>query len=145
MLPELIISLLHRCSKTKALRNGLSLHAAAFKTGLQSDTIINNHILNLYAKCGNLTFARQVFDEMPQRNLVSWSAIISGSDQAGQHLMALDLFSKLRLVPNEYIFASAITACASLVALLHGQQVHAQALKFGYESISKLSNTYIHA
>ena len=143
MLPELIISLLHRCSKTKALRNGLSLHAAAFKTGLQSDTIITNHILNLYAKCGNLTFARQVFDEMPQRNLVSWSAIISGSDQAGQHLMALDLFSKLRLVPNEYIFASAITACASLVALLHGQQVHAQALKFGYASISYVGNSLI--
>ena len=143
MLPELIISLLHRCSKTKALRNGLSLHAAAFKTGLQSDTIINNHILNLYAKCGNLTFARQVFDEMPERNLVSWSAIISGSDQAGQHLMALDLFSKLRLVPNEYIFASAITACASLMALLHGQQVHAQALKFGYASISYVGNSLI--
>ena len=143
MLPELIISLLHRCSKTKALRNGLSLHAAAFKTGLQSDTIITNHILNLYAKCGNLTFARQVFDEMPQRNLVSWSAIISGSDQAGQHLMALDLFSKLRLVPNEYIFASAITACASLVALLHGQQIHAQALKFGYASISYVGNSLI--
>lgn len=143
MLPELIISLLHRCSKTKALRNGLSLHAAAFKTGLQSDTIITNHILSLYAKCGNLTFARQVFDEMPERNLVSWSAIISGSDQGGQHLMALDLFSKLRLVPNEYIFASAITACASLMALLHGQQVHAQALKFGYASISYVCNSLI--
>jgi pentatricopeptide repeat protein len=143
MLTEAILSLLHRCSKTKAFRHGLSLHAAALKTGMQSDTIISNHILNVYAKCGNTSFSHQVFEEMPKRNLVSWSAMISGCDQAGEHLMALNLFSKMPLVPNEYIYSSAISACASLMALLQGQQIHAQALKFGYASISYVSNSLI--
>ena len=143
MLTEAILSLLHQCSKTKAFRHGLSLHAAALKTGMQSDTIISNHILNVYAKCGNTSFSYQVFEEMPERNLVSWSAMISGCDQAGEHLMALNLFSKMPLVPNEYIYSSAISACASLMALLQGQQIHAQALKFGYASISYVSNSLI--
>jgi len=143
MIRESIGSLLHRCSKNKAFRHGLSLHAAALKTGLQSDIIIANHTLNMYGKCGSITSARRVFDEMSERNLVSWSAMISGCDQVGEHTMALDLFSEMRLVPNEYIFASVISACASLVALLDGQQIHAQSLKSGYAYVSYVSNSLI--
>jgi pentatricopeptide repeat protein len=116
MIREAIGSLLHRCSKIKAFRHGISLHAAALKMGFQSVIIIANHTLNMYAKCGSITSARRVFDEMSGRNLVSWSAMISDCDQVGEHTVALDLFSKMRLVPNEYIFASVISACASLVA-----------------------------
>lgn len=143
MIREAIGSLLHRCSKIKAFRHGLPLHAAALKTGFESDIIIANHTLNMYAKCGSITSARRVFDEMSERNLVSWSAMISGCDQVGEHTIALDLFSKMRLVPNEYIFASVISACASLVALLEGQQIHAQSLKSGYAYASYVSNSLI--
>uniref|UniRef100_A0A5B7ANH6 Pentatricopeptide repeat-containing protein n=1 Tax=Davidia involucrata TaxID=16924 RepID=A0A5B7ANH6_DAVIN len=143
MILETFGSLLHHCSKTKAFRYGLALHAAVVKTGLQYDVVVCNHILNMYAKCGNINFARQIFDEMSERNLVSWSAMISGYDQAGKPLMAIDLFTQMRLVPNEYIFASAISACASLLALPQGQQIHAQSLKFGYSNISFVSNSLI--
>ncbi|KAF5733315.1 pentatricopeptide repeat-containing protein [Tripterygium wilfordii] len=141
--PETIGALLHQCSKLKAFRHGCSLHAVASKTGLSSDVIVSNHMLNIYAKCGNLGYARQLFDKMPERNLVSWSAMISGYDQVGEPLLALNLFSKMQFVPNEYIFASAISACASLLALGQGQQIHAQSLKFGYASISFVSNSLI--
>ncbi|XP_041019162.1 pentatricopeptide repeat-containing protein At2g13600-like [Juglans microcarpa x Juglans regia] len=143
MIREAIGSLLHHCSKTKAFRHGLSLHAAAFKTALQFDIIIANHILNMYAKCGNIVSARRVFDEMSERNLVSWSAMISGCDQVGEHPMALELFSKMRPAPNEYVFASAISASASLMAMPQGQQLHAKSLKFGYASVSFVCNSLI--
>ncbi|KAK9225060.1 hypothetical protein WN943_010101 [Citrus x changshan-huyou] len=84
-----ISSLLHHCSKTKALQQGISLHAAVLKMGIQPDVIVSNHVLNLYAKCGEMILARKVFDEMSERNLVSWSAMISGHHQAGEHLLAL--------------------------------------------------------
>ncbi|XP_057499255.1 pentatricopeptide repeat-containing protein At2g13600-like [Actinidia eriantha] len=141
--PETIGSLLHSCSITKAFRHGLSYHAAVLKSGLQADTIISNHILNLYAKCGKITLARKVFDEMPERNLVSWSAMVSGYDQAHEPRMAIELFSKMGLVPNEYVLASAVSACASLLALSQGQQIHAQSVKLGYSSISFVSNSLI--
>ena len=143
MITETLSSLLHHCSKTKALRCGLSLHAAVLKTGTQSDVFMSNHVLNMYAKCGHTTFARQVFDEMFEKNLVSWSAMISGYDQAGEPQMAIDLYSQMFLVPNEYVFASVISACASLSALTQGQKIHSRSLKFGYESISFVSNSLI--
>ncbi|KAI4344454.1 hypothetical protein L6164_011680 [Bauhinia variegata] len=143
MVPEAIASLLHQCSKSKAVRQGLSLHAAVFRKGLQSDVFISNHVLNLYAKCGYISHARQVFDEMPRRNLVSWSAMISGYDQFGEYWMALELFSQLRVVPNEYIFASVVSSCASLAAFQLGREIHAQSLKCGHASISFVSNSLI--
>lgn len=143
MIAETLGSCLRQCSKLKALQYGLSLHAATFKIGVQSDIVVSNHVLNMYAKCGRITFARKVFDEMSERNLVSWSAMISGYDQAGEPSLALDLFSRMQLVPNEYLYASAISACGSLTARLQGQQIHAQSWKFGYESISFVSNSLI--
>ncbi|KAL6970941.1 hypothetical protein U1Q18_030619, partial [Sarracenia purpurea var. burkii] len=143
VVPETIGSLLHNCSKTRALRHGLSLHAAVVKSGMQADVIISNHIVNVYAKCGKITFARKMFDEMSERNLVSWSALISGYDQAEEPTMAIELFSKMRLDPNEYVLASAISACASLLALTEGKQIHAQSVKFGYSSVSFVSNSLV--
>ncbi|KAI9085024.1 hypothetical protein K1719_033016 [Acacia pycnantha] len=143
MIPEAIASVLHHCSKTKDFRQGLCLHAVVLKTGLQSIVFISNHVLNMYAKCGFISLARKVFDKMSERNLISWSAIISGYDQCGEHWVALDLFSKMQLPGNEYIFASAVSACASLAALELGLQIHAQTIKSGYECISFVSNSLI--
>nr|GMD21176.1 pentatricopeptide repeat-containing protein At4g33170-like [Ipomoea batatas] len=141
MVMETIALLLHHCSKTKALRCGLSLHSAAIKTGMQCDVFTSNHVLNMYAKCGNIKFARQVFDEMSEKNLVTWSAMISGYDQAGKHMMAIDLFSQMHLEPNEYILASSLSSCANLSALKDGQQIHCKSIKLGYSSVSFVSNS----
>ncbi|KAK7329748.1 hypothetical protein VNO77_23925 [Canavalia gladiata] len=139
MMLETVGTLWHRCSKTKAF----CLHASVLKKGLQSHVFISNQVLNMYAKCGQVFLARRVFDEMSQRNIVSWSAMISGYDQCGEHWMALNLFSQMQLLPNEYIFASTLSACASLVALKQGQQIHAHSFKSGYSSVSFVSNSLI--
>ncbi|KAL5982064.1 hypothetical protein ACLOJK_016133 [Asimina triloba] len=138
-----LASLLHQCSKIKSVRHGCSLHANIIKMGLQSCTFLSNHLLNMYAKCGYVNHARHVFDNMADRNLVSWSAMISGYDQADEPSMALALFSQMQVQPNEYIYASIINACASISALSGGKQVHAHSLKAGYESISFVSNSLI--
>ncbi|XP_043697767.1 pentatricopeptide repeat-containing protein At3g53360, mitochondrial-like [Telopea speciosissima] len=135
--------LLHQCSKARTFRHGQSLHAAVIKAGCQADLILSNHVLNMYAKCDGINAARQAFDEMSERNLVSWSAMISGYDQAGEPAMALNLFSVMPIEPNEYIYASVISACASLLALTPGKQVHAQTVKSGYMPISFVSNSLI--
>ncbi|KAK1383098.1 Pentatricopeptide repeat-containing protein [Heracleum sosnowskyi] len=143
MIPETFASRLHHCSKTKALGYGLSLHAAAVKAGMLFDVFISNHVVNMYAKCGIIKSARRVFDEMSERNLVTWAAMISGYDQAGKPLLAVELFSQLRLRPNEFVFSSAISACASLLALRTGEQIHAQSVKYGCSSICFVSNSLV--
>ncbi|KAL9681388.1 hypothetical protein QQ045_013171 [Rhodiola kirilowii] len=122
---------------------GLCAHADVFKAGVESDVIVSNHVLNMYAKCGKLGCARKVFDKMPERNIVSWSAMISGYEQGGECLMALELFCKLPLVPTEYVFASAISACADVGMVMCGRQLHGQSLKFGRACFSFVSNSLI--
>ncbi|GMH01285.1 hypothetical protein Nepgr_003124 [Nepenthes gracilis] len=142
-LSESVGFLLHRCSDLKALRAGLSLHAAVLKSGMQSHTVVANHVINMYAKCGRINSAHQVFDEMRERNLVSWAALICGYDQSHEPLVAIQLYSRMPLAPNEFVLASVISACASVGSLVHGQRAHARALKLGYAPISFVSNALI--
>ncbi|KAL5714799.1 hypothetical protein ACHQM5_016711 [Ranunculus cassubicifolius] len=135
--------LLHHCSKIKALHHGQSLHAFFIKKSPQSDVYISNNLLNLYAKCKDMYSAYKVFDEMPERNLVSWSAVISGYNQAGNYPMALKLFSVMDLPPNEFVYATAISACAALNVLSYGKQIHAESVKCGFDSISFVANSLI--
>ncbi|ONK73970.1 uncharacterized protein A4U43_C03F1460 [Asparagus officinalis] len=97
----------------------------------------------MYAKCNNVECARRIFAEMPERNLVSWSALIAGYDQSGRHAMAVDLFAQMKLQPNEYAYASVISSCGSLSALTQGKQVHASTLKTGHCGVSFVSNSLI--
>ncbi|XP_075077635.1 pentatricopeptide repeat-containing protein At4g33170-like isoform X2 [Nicotiana tabacum] len=97
----------------------------------------------MYAKCGNINFASQVFNEMSERNLVTWSAMISGYSQDGKHLMAINLYSQMTLEPNEFVLASALSSCSNLLALKLGRQIHAQSIKLGCSSISFVSNSLI--
>ncbi|KAK1406958.1 hypothetical protein QVD17_38568 [Tagetes erecta] len=144
MNPNVLGSILHQCSRTRSFRHGFSLHAVAIKMGFESNVKISNHVLNMYAKCGKIDFARQVFDEMSQRNLVTWSSMISGYDQAGRPLNAVELFSRMNVdQANEFVFASVVSACASLFAVNVGKQIHALSLILGYADVSFVSNSLV--
>ncbi|KAH6802542.1 hypothetical protein C2S51_033988 [Perilla frutescens var. frutescens] len=137
---------LHHCAKAKAFRLGISIHAAAIKTGRLAETSICNHILNFYAKCGTIHSAHQLFDEMLHRNLVTWSAMISGYDRRDIPHSALELFSEMQkqnFKPNEFVFASALSSCARLRDLILGQQIHALAVKLSHCSVSFVANSLI--
>ncbi|PKA58087.1 Pentatricopeptide repeat-containing protein [Apostasia shenzhenica] len=133
--------LLQQCAKSKSQRLGASLHAFLFKVVSDHDVILCNHLINMYAKCSNLQDAHLLFDIMPDRNLVSWSSLISGYDQAGNPSMSLHIFSQMPLRPNEYVYASISSACGSLLALRQGKQVHAHSLKAGFDKISFVYNS----
>ncbi|KAL6575243.1 hypothetical protein OROMI_012528 [Orobanche minor] len=145
MMPNELGSFLHHCTKTKAFRVGLQLHAVVIKTGTQADILIGNHILNFYAKCGRTDYAHQMFDEMVHRNLVTWSAMISGYDQSNKPHQALQLFCRMLkyFKPNEFVFASALSSCAGVKGLNLGQQIHSQALKLSHVSMSFVHSSLI--
>ncbi|KAF5810205.1 putative tetratricopeptide-like helical domain superfamily [Helianthus annuus] len=142
--PEVLGSILHQCSKTRSFRHGFSLHDIAIKMCFISNIIISNHVLNTYAKCGKIEYARQVFDEMSERNVVSWSAMIYGYDQAGRALNAVQLFSQMKVEQtNEFVFASTVSACASLLAVDVGKRIHLQSVVLGYADVSFVSNSLV--
>lgn len=123
--------LLHKCAAMKALSEGRRVHVHMIKSAFLPDYYIGNHLVNMYAKCGNLENARQMFDSMYERNVVSWTAMISGYDQYGLGTEALMLFSQMVkpaaesvavCQPNQFTLASVISACGGLRALEQGRQ-----------------------
>ncbi|XP_062224472.1 pentatricopeptide repeat-containing protein At2g13600-like [Phragmites australis] len=118
-------------------------HAAAFKSGHAADVFLCNHLIDSYGGSGRLAAARRVFDEMQRRNLVSWSALISGCARAGSPELALELFARMDAPPNEHIYASVARSCAALRALAAGAQVHADAVKTGFLGASFVANSFV--
>eukprot|EP01018_Ginkgo_biloba_P022189 Gb_02998 [translate_table: standard] len=139
-------SLLQGCVNTKALADGKKLHAHMMKTGFDADMFAGNNLVNMYAKCGSLVYARQVFDKMAERNVVSWTTMIAGYVQQGYVEEALKLFSPMQwfgVKPNQFTFASILRACSGGAALEAGRQYHAYVVKDGFESNSFVGNALL--
>lgn len=80
-----------------------------------------------YAKIGDLVAAHQLFDEMPERNVISWSIMIDGYAQHGNPMEALNLFRQMLcqgVRPDVISLMGAISACAQLGALDQGRWIH---------------------
>jgi len=58
-------------------------HCLVFKSGLDGDEYVNHSLITMYASCGEMGFAQKVFDEMGDRDLVSWNSMISGHSKMG--------------------------------------------------------------
>lgn len=110
---------------------GKQVHAHVLKLGFGSDVYVNNSLIHFYASCGYLDSAHKVFDEMPERSVVSWNAIIDALVQSGEFEMALRLFREMQgwFEPDGYTLQSIISACAGLGAFSLGVWVHAYVLR----------------
>eukprot|EP01018_Ginkgo_biloba_P009788 Gb_07729 [translate_table: standard] len=139
-------SLLQGCLNIKALSGGKLVHAHMMKTGYKPDISLGTKLLILYAKCGCLVDARQVLDEIPEPNVVSWTAMIAAYSRHGYGQEALTLFYQMQRTgvrPNQFTFASVLPACASLGALEHGKDVHKELMNTRFESDIFVANALI--
>ena len=103
-----------------------------FESNLNFNVILATAIMDMYVKCGNLRYARDLFNNMPQRNLVTWNSMIGANNQYGCAVEALDLFFDMLVVGfvlDKATFLSVIGACAHLGAPALGQSIHAYILK----------------
>ncbi|XP_021747982.1 pentatricopeptide repeat-containing protein At1g59720, chloroplastic/mitochondrial-like [Chenopodium quinoa] len=110
---------------------GKQVHTHVLKLGFGSDVYVNNSLIHFYASCGYLDCARKVFDEMPERSVVSWNAIIDAFVRSGEFDVALRLFREMQgwFEPDGYTLQSIISACAGLGALSLGVWAHAYVLR----------------
>ncbi|KAL8233235.1 hypothetical protein R6Q57_003013 [Mikania cordata] len=111
---------------------GRSVHAMLIKSRVFPDVYTGNHLIAMYCKANRIKDARQVFDKMPQRNIISWTTLISNYSQMGMSVEALECFRSMvtdGYAPNYYAFVSALLACASLGVSRTGKEIHARILK----------------
>eukprot|EP01018_Ginkgo_biloba_P039683 Gb_40047 [translate_table: standard] len=130
-------SLLQGCARMEALAQGKHVHAHIIKIGFEKDKFLGNNLVNMYTKCSSVIDARNVFDKIVARDVVSWTAMISGYIQNGNEHDALKLFGKMEeddVKPNEFTFATIVKACANLAALVQGKNVHEDIIRYGFDS-----------
>ncbi|XP_058073158.1 pentatricopeptide repeat-containing protein At2g44880-like [Magnolia sinica] len=87
--------LLKACTRLQALHEGEQMHSHILKSGLASDPVVRNVLINVYAQIGMLESARRVFDRNPQRDSVSWNSLIGGYLKHGHLEEAGRLFSQM--------------------------------------------------
>ncbi|XP_059069664.1 pentatricopeptide repeat-containing protein At1g11290, chloroplastic-like isoform X1 [Cryptomeria japonica] len=122
-----IATILPACAKMGDLEQGMDIHRSIKDRGILSDVVVATALVDMYAKCGSINKARELFDRMPERNVVSWTAMIAGYAQNGFVEKALDTFKQMKLAgikPNSTTFASILPACAKMGALELGMDIH---------------------
>ncbi|KAG9447333.1 hypothetical protein H6P81_013461 [Aristolochia fimbriata] len=109
-----ILSVIGACSKLASLMQARVLHGVAVQRSFQQELIVQTALVDLYVKCGSLEYARMVFDQMQDKNLISWSTIISGYGMHGRGKEALELFNQMKnsMKPDHIIFVSVLSACS---------------------------------
>ncbi|XP_012465124.1 pentatricopeptide repeat-containing protein At3g21470 [Gossypium raimondii] len=100
------------CASASTQTYGKSLHAESIKFGVAIDLHIASSLLSMYSRCGNLIDSRKVFDEMPERNVVTWNAMIGGYFKNGDRESALDVFEKMPITRNSVTWVEMIDGFA---------------------------------
>ncbi|XP_057415475.1 pentatricopeptide repeat-containing protein At2g03880, mitochondrial [Lotus japonicus] len=122
------------CLAHGAVREGKRVHRHIFSNGYLPKTFLINTLLNMYVKFNLLEEAQVVFDEMPERNVVSWTTMISAysSVKLNDRAMKLLVFMlREGVMPNMFTFSSVLRACEYLSDI---KQIHSSILKVGLES-----------
>lgn len=127
---------------------GKQAHVLVVKAADNSDVFVNSSLLNMYCKLGLLEDARKLFDEMPEKNSVSWATMISGFASQRLAKQACEVFKLLfEGGPvedlNEFVFTSVLSAFA-LPEFIHiGKQIHSLSVKFNLFSIVSVGNAVV--
>ncbi|KAI3812607.1 hypothetical protein L1987_17318 [Smallanthus sonchifolius] len=120
-------SSLPACSGLVALKLGKELHGQILKNGLEGRCHVGTAVMDMYAKCGRVDLAHQVFVKMSEKDSVCWNSMITNFCQNGQPEKAIDLFREMGSEGAKYdsvSISSALSACANLPSLRYGKAIH---------------------
>ncbi|XP_014513699.1 pentatricopeptide repeat-containing protein At4g38010 [Vigna radiata var. radiata] len=121
------VSILGACGKLGCLNLGKGIHGLGLKCLFGKELVVCNAVLDMYMKCESVTDGRQMFDEIPEKDIISWTSMISGLVQCQYPSESLDLFCQMQgsgFEPDGVILTSVLSACASLGLLDYGRWVH---------------------
>ncbi|KAH7315015.1 hypothetical protein KP509_21G030500 [Ceratopteris richardii] len=131
------LCILKACSLEGAVQLGLEIHAEITKLGFMDDTVmLNSTLLDMYAKCGHLAEATYVFRQLPERDVISWTALMAGFVEYGHYERAFNCFEQMLsegICPDASTYVCSLRACSIMKAMVEGQQIHADIKAKGLE------------
>ncbi|GFS32763.1 pentatricopeptide repeat (PPR) superfamily protein [Actinidia rufa] len=118
---------LRACAGVGERNCGVSAHGFCVKMGVERSLFVASAMVFVYVTFGEIFDARKVFDEMPQRDAVLWTAMLAGYSQHEQPMMALSVYREMVSVGVELdgaVMVSLLLVCGQLGWLKHGKNVH---------------------
>ncbi|KAI3444278.1 hypothetical protein Pfo_000943 [Paulownia fortunei] len=115
------------CARLLDLERGRRIHEEVLRSGLVMDAYVSATLVDMYGKCGCLERAKEVFDEIKNKSLVSWNAMIGGYSQIGDSVSCIELLVRMneeKVRPSSTTISSLLVACAKSARLRHGRFIH---------------------
>ncbi|KAK4390750.1 Pentatricopeptide repeat-containing protein, mitochondrial [Sesamum angolense] len=133
-----MVSILAACSRICEKNVTRGVHGFVTKRGLDEVLGVGNTLIDAYAKCGLVEFSKKVFDEMNEKDLISWNSMIAVCAQHGLGEDAIGVFQSMvwsaEVEFNAVTLSAVLLACAHSGALRTGKGIHTQVVKMNLES-----------
>ena len=120
------------CTGALELEEGVLIHREIVRRKLESDVFIGTSLIDFYCKTGELSVAREVFDRLPQKDVVACNAMIAGFSQSSDPCMALEFFRRMRLwglEPNSVSLLNLVSAVSGLGDFDSCRSIHGYAVR----------------
>ena len=124
---DIYAHLLQARANLKALEKGRKIHSLIIRNGIFPNAFLGTRHANMYAKCEILADAHLSFDVMPKINVFSSNTMIGVCANDGHYEEAIEIYQHmldLGFKPDHFTFPSVLKACASLEALIQGNEIH---------------------
>ncbi|XP_050222782.1 pentatricopeptide repeat-containing protein DOT4, chloroplastic-like [Mercurialis annua] len=123
-----MLGFISACRNSDQLSHGIDVHAyIQSNDNLNRSHVLQNALIDMYAKCGNMARAKSVFDEMPKKDVISWTSMIVGHAINGEGEEALCAFRQMcaeKVKPNSVTFIGVLLACAHSGLVEVGQNLY---------------------
>ncbi|KAF8404285.1 hypothetical protein HHK36_009167 [Tetracentron sinense] len=106
--------ILTACSELSVLKFGEEIHGHILKKDFESIPFVSAEIVKMYGRCGRIEKAKLVFDAIPSKGLLTWTAIIEAYGHDNQYQVAIDLFDRMQsdgFNPNHFTFKVVLSIC----------------------------------
>ncbi|XP_071694581.1 pentatricopeptide repeat-containing protein At4g14820-like [Rutidosis leptorrhynchoides] len=121
-----MLSVISACANLGALDNAIKIHSYINENRFSGVLPVNNALIDMYAKCGELDRAKGVFSRMHKRNVITWSSMIRAYAVYGDAINALNLFHQMKaqkMEPNDVTFFGLLYACSHAGLVEEGQKL----------------------
>lgn len=136
-------SVLSACANIYDFQWGKHLHARIVRIEPFLDVLVGNGLVDMYAKCGLIEASKKVFNSLTERNVVTWTSLISGIAQFGSQEEVYDIFHRMRedcVIMDDFILATILGVCEGEKNISIGEQLHGFTVKTGMNSSVPVGN-----
>ncbi|KAK9164929.1 hypothetical protein Scep_000120 [Stephania cephalantha] len=141
-------SILKACTNMGDIDIGRLMHGYVVSRGFESDAFVINSLVDVYSKCTDVSSAFKVFDEMPQKNIVSWNSMLYGFVTNGCYAEAVRLFDSMvegGYEADEFTLVNLLQLWKTFMEATHCKSIHCQVIRRGFDSNERVVNSLIDA